>query len=71
MRRSWAILGYNLSPGPKLAGWMKEVGPVNLREEVLEVLVGAAAKDTEMGQKPIEVMLAALEGIEVNLGSKY
>jgi len=62
------MLGYNLSPGPNLAGWMKDAGVENLQEEVLEVLVGAAAKDKETGQKPIEVMLAALEGVEVNLG---
>ncbi|EPE30772.1 S-adenosyl-L-methionine-dependent methyltransferase [Glarea lozoyensis ATCC 20868] len=68
MRRSWAILGYNLSPGPKLAGWMEVVGVENLQEVVLEVLVGAAAETKEIGQRPIEVMLAALEGVEVNLG---
>ncbi|EHK96671.1 hypothetical protein M7I_7575 [Glarea lozoyensis 74030] len=67
---NFAAIGsrYNLSPGPKLAGWMEVVGVENLQEVVLEVLVGAAAETKEIGQRPIEVMLAALEGVEVNLG---
>ncbi|TVY85167.1 N-methyltransferase tcpN [Lachnellula suecica] len=68
MRKSWTMIGYNLSPGPKLYGWAKELGFTDLKEEVLEVLVGAASTDEAFGQKPIEVMIAALEGVEVNLG---
>jgi hypothetical protein len=64
------MLGFNLSLGPKLRKWFEEVGLENIQEEILHIKVGASAPSKEEGKSPIVVLLAALEGIQVNMGSK-
>lgn len=71
LTRSWSMIGFTLSPGPKIAKWFKEVGIGNVQEEVLKIRVGASAEDEEQGKASIAVLLAALEGIQVNMSSTY
>lgn len=71
LRKSWTMMGYNLSPGPKLQGWFEEIGLDEIDNRVLHIKVGAAAEDPDLGEKAINVLIAALEGIELNMGRKY
>lgn len=71
LRRSWKMMGYNLSPGPKIEGWLRDVGFERVQEEVLTIRVGASAENPELGAKPIRVLLAALEGIRINMSREY
>ncbi|KAF2877966.1 S-adenosyl-L-methionine-dependent methyltransferase [Massariosphaeria phaeospora] len=68
LRRSWSMIGYNLSPGPKLRGWFEHAGLEDVHEEILHIKVGASADNREDGERPIGVLLAALDGIRVNMG---
>jgi hypothetical protein len=71
LRKSWTLIGYNLSPGPKLRGWFEEVGLDQINDHVLHIKVGAAAESPDLGRMAINVLLSALEGIELNIGSEY
>ncbi|KAI9877144.1 MAG: hypothetical protein M1830_004694 [Pleopsidium flavum] len=69
MQKAWTMLGYNLSPGPKLAGWLKDAGAVDIEQTVLVNKCGPAAEDKVQGERGTFVMLALLDGIEVLAGN--
>ena len=63
MQRAWTMLGHNLSPGPKLVGWLEDIGAVDIHETVLTHYCGPAAADKIQGERGIAVLLALLDGI--------
>ncbi|ORY13904.1 hypothetical protein BCR34DRAFT_510426 [Clohesyomyces aquaticus] len=69
LRRSWNMIGFTLSPGPKIFNWFKELDIEDVHEEILHIRVGAAATNRTQGEAAIVVLLAALEGIQMNMGS--
>lgn len=70
MQKAWTLLGYNLSPGPKLAGWLKDAGAMDIEETVLVHKSGPAAEDKLQGERATFVLLALMDGIEALAHSK-
>jgi len=70
MQKAWTMLGFNLSPGPKLAGWLKDAGAVDIEETILVHKCGPTAEDKLQGERATFVLLALLDGIEVLAHSK-
>ena len=56
-RTGWQMLGFNLSPGPKLNEWLKERGLINLEERVLNVKCGKSSSDVGQGEKLVQMLL--------------
>lgn len=69
MQKAWNMLGHNLSPGPKLAKWLQEVGAVDVDETILVNKCGPAAEDVAQGERGTSILIALLDGIEVLAGS--
>ena len=62
-RTGWKTLGFNLSPGPKLAGWLKEVGAVDIEDRVLYIKCGKRSPDLNQGEKVIQMLVASLDNM--------
>lgn len=62
-RTGWSALGFNLSPGPKLVGWLKTLGVVEIHERILDIKVGKASSDAEQGERVIEMLVASLDNM--------
>lgn len=70
MVQSWRMLGHNLSPGPKLGGWLKQVGMEDVEESIVVSRCGIYLEDQEQSERAISVLVALLDGIQTLLGGK-
>ncbi|KAJ5409556.1 uncharacterized protein N7487_003915 [Penicillium crustosum] len=70
MVKAWAAIGNQPSPGNFLVPWLKEVGAVDVQEEIQTIEVGAAAKDKDQGERAVVVLLHLLDGMKMMLGDK-
>jgi SAM-dependent methyltransferase len=71
MGMAWGKMGHNLSPGPKLAHWLKEAGGTEIQETLVTNECGPHVADQVQSERAISVLLALLDGASFLLGSKF
>jgi hypothetical protein len=59
-RAGWSILRFNLSPGPKLVRWLRNLGIAETHEQVLDIEV---EKALQQGEKVIQVLVGSLDNM--------
>jgi gliotoxin biosynthesis N-methyltransferase len=70
MGKAWKTMGHNLSPGPKITGWLKEIEAKDIEETLVINKCGPLAEEEAQGERAISVLLALLDGAQALLGSK-
>ena len=70
MGMAWGLMGHNLSPGPKLANWLKEAGAVDIQETLVINECGPRVANRAQSERAISVLMALLDGAHMLLGSK-
>ncbi|KAK0739365.1 hypothetical protein B0T21DRAFT_409716 [Apiosordaria backusii] len=63
-------IGQMTDPGPRLGGWLRAVGAVDIVEEVQVIKLGAEAEDPEQGERAMAVLLNMLDGMKAMLAGK-
>ncbi|KAK4153863.1 S-adenosyl-L-methionine-dependent methyltransferase [Chaetomidium leptoderma] len=63
-------IGQMTDPGPRLGGWLRAVGAVDIVEEVQVIKLGAEADDPEQGDRAMAVLLNMLDGMKPMLAGK-
>jgi len=62
-RTGWQMMGFNLSPGPKIIAWLKNVGAVDIEERLLNIRCGVSSPDAGQGEKVIQMLLTSLDNM--------
>ncbi|KAF2711262.1 S-adenosyl-L-methionine-dependent methyltransferase [Pleomassaria siparia CBS 279.74] len=63
VRTGFRMMGFNLSPGPKLVKWLTEAGFANVEERILTIKCGKSSADANQGEKVTKMLLAVLENM--------
>lgn len=70
--RAWmTAAGAGAEFANEMAGWIKEEGFTNVKEEHVEISIGPYCKDTQWGARSAQVMLNAATGVAGACKSKY
>ncbi|KAL1599500.1 hypothetical protein SLS60_007303 [Paraconiothyrium brasiliense] len=69
MGMAWGIMGHNLSPGPKLAHWLREAGAADIQETLVFNECGPHVANQVQSERAISVLLALLDGAHLLLGN--
>jgi SAM-dependent methyltransferase len=71
-RTGFRMMGFNLSPGPKLVGWLEVAGFSNIEERILIIRCGKSSTDAAQGEKVTKMLVAVLENMtELAKGTEY
>lgn len=70
--RAWmTAAGAEAEFANEMAGWIKEEGFTNVKEEHVEISMGPHCKDAQWGARSAQVMLNAATGVAGACKSKY